>query len=108
MTPTNSIGNGNGNARRWWYGIAVTGILTWASWITVHVANYVTGEARGERLSTTEAKLMIEIADHHLRVERDAQIAASEVRMNDRIHSMEEQIKLLNERLRLNELKRIP
>lgn len=100
----------NGNGRIWWRGSVLTGLagamLAWSSWVTLNVSNYVSGEARGERLSTTEAQLMIEKADVRLRIEADAKISVLEARIYEKIHSVEEQLKILNERLRLNELKR--
>lgn len=69
------------------------------TWVTVNVANYVSGEVRGERLTTTEAKLMIELADHQLRLEQTVEHAVVETRINDRLKALEEQIHIVNEQL---------
>jgi hypothetical protein len=52
-------------------GAVFVGMISWMSWVTFNVANYVTGEKRGERLSTTEAELMLEKMAAKLRREWD-------------------------------------
>lgn len=99
--------NGNG-VRLWWRVPVAAAALAWSTWITINVANYVSGEARGERLSTIEARLMIEQSDTRLRIERDEKIKEIEARIYEKIRSLDEQFKGLNERLRLDELKRNP
>lgn len=97
--------NGNG-VRLWWRGTAATALVAWMTWISLNVANYVTGEGRGERLSTDQAKLMVEQADNRLRLERDTKITELELRIHNRLVSLEEHLKILAERLRLAELKK--
>lgn len=96
----------NGNGKLWWRGTAVAAALAWGTWVTVHVANYVSGEARGERLTTNEAKLMIEIDHQHLRIERTAEIGVMEARILEKLSELKEQVKVLNERLRQDEMSR--
>jgi len=55
-------------------GTVILGLVSWMAWVTINVANYVSGERRGERLSTVEAELMIERSDEQLRREFDARL----------------------------------
>lgn len=98
--------NGNGSVRFWWRAPLVMAVLAWSTWITINVANYVSGEARGERLSTVEAKLMIEIADKRLRAESITDINVLEGRIYERLRTLEDQFKIMNERFRVSELKK--
>lgn len=93
--------NSNGSARMWWRVPVAAGLVAYFTWLTVNMANYVGGKERGERLNTVEAQLMIEKESNHLRVEWDAKISQT-------IRHLEEELKALNERLRLDELKRNP
>lgn len=102
---TQVMSNGNGNARLWWRVPVAAALLAWATWLTINTANYVSGKDRGERLSTTEAALMIEKSNSNLRLEWAAAFTTIELRIYDKLRSLEEQLKILNDRLRLDELK---
>jgi len=51
------------------FGVLAVALLGWMTWVTLNIASYVSGEARGERLSTTEAALMIETSNTKMRSE---------------------------------------
>lgn len=108
MKTRNNLTNYNGSTRLWWRVPVAAALLGWATWITINVANYVSGKDRGERLSTIEAQLMIEKSDNRLRVEADSKISVLEARIYEKIRSLEEQFKILNERLRMDELRAKP
>jgi len=60
-------GNGNGRALFRTIAVSLTAVLmAWMAWVTANVQNYVSGEKRGERLSTVEAQLMIEHSERKL------------------------------------------
>jgi hypothetical protein len=68
----------NGNGKAWFRTIIVAISLlfiTWMTWVTIHLQNYVSGEKRGERLSTVEAELMIERNSEKLRKEFEARLS---------------------------------
>lgn len=92
--------NGSNGKSSWWRGLILASALGWMTWVTVNVANYVSGEVRGERLTTTEARLMIELADHQLRTEQTAEHTVVETRINERLKVVEEQVRILNEHSR--------
>lgn len=103
----------NGSSRLWWRGaltalvVAVLmGGLAWGRWVTTHIDNYVGGERRGERLSNSEATVMIDKSEAILRSEWDAKLAALEARLDakirlyEHVRVVEDQLEILNSRLR--------
>jgi hypothetical protein len=71
-------------------GIAVAIFLSWSTWVTLNVANYQSGEVRGERLTGTEAAVMINAADVLLRAEWTKANDVMETRFNARIAMISE------------------
>lgn len=83
------MNNGNSWARTT-VGLVVAVFLSWSTWVTLNVANYQSGEVRGERLTGTEAAVMISAADVLLRAEWTKANEAMETRFNARIAMISE------------------